>query len=222
MPQTTTSSDRLTEYERAVCYYTIPQVAGPVTLGIIIVYGLCLLETIAALAYGAWFGDATWLTIGAWTFGGMILFGIIVFFVRALAQDLRIRYALAVARRSPPAYTGDDIPDPFADHLLLKKPLPAAEGLYAFTDDSGHIRYYVETRQKYRYWRIQQTPDEPYCDVMVLEGVRSFTFFPRGRARPSRLGVYRENRLIAEVSSRFGWTQSEIDRKSTRLNSSHT
>ena len=49
---TSAEKEHLNDFERAICYYTLPRVARPVTFGLIAAYVLCLAEAFAVFVYG--------------------------------------------------------------------------------------------------------------------------------------------------------------------------
>ncbi len=197
--------DRLSEYERVVCYHTLPRVAAPVTLSLVLVYGFCLLEAVLALAYGLTAHAQAWTTAGAWSLAGLVVFGMAAFFLRALLNDARERYLLAEARRMPECAPASGVPDPFAGHLLFKRPAEPKGELFACTSDGGAVRYSIEVRRPHRHWRVCTGVDIPVFDVLAFHGVRSFEMFP-GRSAPGRAEVYRDNVLLAEIQRRFSWS----------------
>ena len=73
--------DRLSDYERVVCYNTIPRVASPVTLSLVLVYGFCLLEAVLALAYGLAAHRHGWTVAGAASLAGLVVFGMVADFI---------------------------------------------------------------------------------------------------------------------------------------------
>ena len=62
----------MTPYERAVCYYTLPKVIHPITLGLIWVYALCVIEAVGAFSYGVYTGDMDWTMAGFYSFAGRV------------------------------------------------------------------------------------------------------------------------------------------------------
>ncbi len=199
--------DRLSGFERAVCYNTIPRVAAPVTLSLVFVYAFCLLEAVLALAYGLTARNQSWATAGAAALAVLVVFGMVAFFIRALVNDARQRFMLAEAHLTPEPSPVNDIPDPFAGHLLFKRPAEPTGDLFACTSDEGAMRYSVEVRRRHRHWRVCTGVDLPEFDVLAFHGVRSFEMFP-GRSAPYRAGVYRNNLLLAEIQRRFSWTEA--------------
>ncbi len=80
MSKSTSSEDRLTAYERAVCYYSLPRQKHPVTFVLIVAYGVCFLEALGALIYGCVSGAEVWRRWGTITLVASIIFGIAAFF----------------------------------------------------------------------------------------------------------------------------------------------
>lgn len=215
MSSSTPATPTITPYERAVCYYTLPKVIHPVTFGIIIVYALCVLEAIGAFAYGIYAKDMQWTTIGSYAFAGIVAFGLIVFFVRALLNDVRQRKALAEARSSPMHTPAEDVPDPFADHVLLKHPIHAQGTLFDCSSGDDSRRYIVEHRPNSREW-IARAPDgAELFTVRVLSGVSSFSFSMGGR--PKLLGVFKEGTEIARILRRGGLMETVTEITSETL-----
>ena len=90
--------EHLSDYERVVCYHTLPRTSHPLTLGLIVAYAVCLLEAVAAIGVGVYLEKPLWLRTGAACIVGLILFGIVVFTIRAFLSELRSRKALAAAQ----------------------------------------------------------------------------------------------------------------------------
>jgi len=54
-----TPPDTISDYERAVCYYTLPRVTSRVTLALVIAYAVCVFEALGALCIGVLFDNRT-------------------------------------------------------------------------------------------------------------------------------------------------------------------
>ena len=204
----------MTPYERAVCYYTLPKVIQPVTLGLIWVYALCVIEAVGALGYGLYTGDMDWTTGGAYAFAGIVTFGLIAFFVRALTNEVRQRKALAEARNSPMLTPAEDVPDPFAEHLLLQHPAHTQGSLFECTNGDEVIQYIIEHRPHSREWIVRTPSGAELFVVQVLRGVRSFSF---SMERPRLLGVFRQGKQVARIHRRGGFTDTRIEITSETL-----
>lgn len=208
------ASPPITPYERAVCYYTLPRVIHPVTLGLIWVYALCVLEAVGALAYGIYAGDMTWTTAGAYSFAGIVMFGVVAFFLRALVNDVRRRKALAEARNSPMLTPAEDLPDPFADHILLKHPAHAVGTLFNCANGNDETEYIVEHRPSSREWVVRAPNGTERFTVRVLRGVRSFSF---SMDRPRLMGIFHGEQELARIRRRGGLGQTTTEITSEAL-----
>ena len=70
--------EHLTDYERAICYYTLPKITHPVTFGLLAVYVVCIIEALGVLAYGATTHREGITRAGLLAVGGIVAFGVIV------------------------------------------------------------------------------------------------------------------------------------------------
>lgn len=188
------------EYERVVCYYTLPKMISPVTAGLIAAYALCVIESLAALAYGTYIQDRTWTLAGMYTLAGIIIFGMVAFTIRAWLTDWRIRMALAVARNAPDAAEEEDVPDPFEDHVLLSRPLRPAADRFPCLDQGGAISYHVEVKRYNAHWRVKDAHDTTLLDVRAVHG-------------PGQLRVYagKEHRASIERRMTLHGTVARVD-----------
>lgn len=202
--------ERLTEYERAVCYYTLPRVVHPLALGLMGVYTVCLFEAVGALVYGVVSEQDRIRTFGAGAMAAVVVMGVITFTLRALLNEVRQRWALEGARRLATAeartaandsetFPESEIPDPFAGHLLIRRPMPAPSDLYACTDNEGNVFYFVEPGAHGDAWRVKDAQEN---DVVRIELEARVTSFSMG-GLPSRLAVYRGSDEIAKTRRRF-------------------
>ncbi len=186
----------ITDYERAVCYYTLPKVTSPLTYGLLIAYAICVLEAIAALVYGLVTNNETWTIAGAAALGGIVVFGMIAFTVRALLNDLHRRAALAAAKSVPDSTETDDIPDPFAGHVLLQRPINIGADVFACVTKTDTIAYYVEVKRYNKHWRVSSAQDEFLFEVVVEQDLLRPRVFG---GPPMRLGVFADNKKIAAI-----------------------
>lgn len=198
----------ITPYERAVCYYTLPKVIHPITLGLIWMYALCVVEAVAAFAYGVYSGDMDWTTAGSYSFAGIVAFGVVVFFVRALLNDVRQRKALAEARNSPMLTPAEDVPDPFAEYVLLKHPAHAQGSLFECATGDDSLHYVVEHHPHSREWIVRAANGTELFRVKVLRGVRSFSF---SMDRPRLMAVVKGGQEIARIRRRGGLGASSTE-----------
>jgi len=206
--------DHLSDYERAVCYHTLPRTARPLTLGLIVAYAVCLLEAVTAIGVGVYLERPAWLQIGSICLVGLILFGIVVFTIRAFLNDLRARRALAATDGVPDAReSAQDFPDPFANHVLLHHPSHRRGTLFSLTDDHESSEYVVEVAPSHTGWRIREVDSGQEIRVGVEKGGRSFRF---GGVLPALAKVYRDGQEVAVLRRPFTLSDLEVEIHSTR------
>ena len=193
------SNESITAYERAICYYTLPKITSPVTYGLVAAYAVCLLEATGALLYGMTVDDPSWTTAGAIAVTGIVILGMIAFTVRAVLNDWRKRSALAAARNVPDANTTTDIPDPFAGHILIRRPAYPSTEVYACVTNAGTIEYYVEVRSEAKHWCVRTPQDQMIFEVLVEHNMLRLGIF---RINPMHAGVYADRKKIAAIVSR--------------------
>nr|AUN36980.1 hypothetical protein [uncultured bacterium] len=204
----------ITPYERAVCYYTLPKVVQPLTLGLIWIYALCVIEAIGAFSYGVYANDMDWTTAGAYSFAGIVAFGLVAFFFRAMMNEVRERKALAEARNSPMLTPAEDVPDPFADHVLLRHTAHAKGSLFECASGDDVIHYEVEHHPHTRTWVVRDAGKNELFTVRVLHGIGSFQFT---MDRPKLMEVSRAGQSIAKIRRRGGLKASSTEITSETL-----
>jgi len=196
-PDARLQEGHLTDYERAVCYHNLPRTANSLTMGLIVAYGICLAEALAAICVGVYFEKPEWLHIGAAAFVGLILFGMVAFTARAFLSELRARRVLAAAQGVPDAReSAQDFPDPFENHILLRHPSHARGTLYSLTDSHDTSGYEVETAPNHKWWNITDVQSGEVIRVTAAEGGKSFRI---GGVLPSRALVHRNGELMATL-----------------------
>lgn len=199
----------LSDYERAVCYHTLPRVRHPLTLGLILIYGICLVEAIAAIGIGVYFEQPWWLRIGSIALVILICFGLIVFTARAFINELHRIRALAAARGVPDAReSASDLPDPFEDHILLHHPSHTRGTLYSLSDNHNTDGYTVSTQSGHRTWTITDVTSNEALLVETIEHGKSFRF---GLNLPAVLRASRKGEEVARIYRRTSLNESKVD-----------
>jgi hypothetical protein len=204
MPEPALPEKGLTEYERAVCYYSLPRLVSPISYALIVAYGVCLFEAIAAMAVGIVIQDDDWLTLGAICTVAMVVFGVVVFTCRAFLNEFRRRRLLAEAHNAPKAARNlaEDVPDPFAEHILVQHPDATKGNLFNVTDAGSDHDHVVEMDPHHFKWVVRDPNGSERFQIRALSGLQSFSFGPNNL--PSRLGVFKGTREIARISNRWG------------------
>ena len=201
--------DHLSDYERAVCYHNLPRTTNSLTMGLIIAYGVCLAEAVAAVGVGVYLEKPDWLRFGAVAFVALILFGVVVFTVRAFLSELRARRLLAAAQGVPDAReSAQDFPDPFEFHILLRHPSHARGTLYSLTDNDDTSGYEVETAPNHKWWNVTDVESGEVVRVVAAEGGKSFRI---GGALPSHAEVYRSDTLVAHLRRPLTFGDLEVE-----------
>lgn len=199
-------SDRLTDFERAICYHTLPEVTHPVTLGLLLAYVIVLAEAVAFLIWGALQENISWAAAGITAVTAAIVLGIVAFTARSIVNEVRKRKALATAVGVPdPRLSDHDLmPDPFGHHLMLRRTRHARGRTVACTDRDGNLQYTVE-RSSRRQWRVYRGNSEPWLEMIVDRRAMSFTF--EQHRTPGHLKVMERGETIAEVQLRYSLTK---------------
>jgi len=200
--------EHLTDYERAICYYTIPKVTQPLTYGLIVMYTVCLLEAVFLLVYGLVKDNDLITKVGMWSLVGVVILGIVAFLARAFLNEVKQRKALAVAKGVPDAISNiDDLPDPFEDHILLRHPMHRRGDLFPCTDNSGTLVYFVESSLSSHWWKIRDQHDSEVLRVHVESTAGTFLL---SGTFPARLAVYEGSEVIARLTRRFSFSAPAI------------
>ena len=207
-----TPFEHLTDYERAVCYYALPRTSHPLTTGLIAAYAVCLLEAIALTGYGLYTGRDNLTTWGLIAMLALVVFGLLAFFLRALLGEVRRRRLLAATRNVPDAPEAAEDPDPFAGHILLRRPRYVGGQLFALTSDDSTIQYFIDSGPNGRWWNVRNEHDEEVCRVRGEGGALSFAL---GGSAPSRLSVHRGEALLGTVQRRFSLGATVVDLRGT-------
>ena len=202
MTRTDQAPERLTDFERAVCYYSLPNTLNTVTAGLVFIYALVLLEALGALIYGLLDESPAYTQGGAWSFGVMVVFGLVVFTARSLISEVRRRRTLAIARAMPNAEAWDDsIPDPFARHILLRGPAGRTNEAMTFTDNDGALRYTVEHETPGVWYTVKNAEGIEHLRIYIRKNASSFSFLEDDT--PSQADVYIGAELVGSIQRTF-------------------
>ncbi len=198
-------AERLSDYERAICYYTLPRITHPVTLGLLLAYAFVLLEAVLFLAWGAWMESISWTMAGVVAVSAAVVLGIVAFTVRSILNEVRKRKALATAEGVPdPRLSDHDLmPDPFGHHVLLRRPRNARGTRFECTDREGAVQYTVE-RPTPRTWRVERA-DAPPLDMVADQ--RALSFMLEHHRAPAHVRVEEAGAPVAEIQLRYSLTK---------------
>jgi hypothetical protein len=205
----TKADEHLSDYERAVCYHTLPRVNHPLTLGLIVVYGVCLLEALGAIAIGYYLERPWWLKLGGISLIALIFFGLIVFTIRAFLNELRRRQALAATHGVPDAReSAHDLPDPFEDHVLLHHPSHTRGLRFSLSDNRDTSGYEVKAAPHHASWTITDLVSQSELRVDTVKQGLSFRF---GLNLPSLLKATRDGQEVARIRRFISLNETKVD-----------
>ncbi len=201
--------ERLTEYERAVCYSTIPRLTHPLTFGLIVVYGLILLATFLLMAYGLNTEHAFWERWGPIAFGVAVAAGLAGFMARAIVGQVHERSALVEAEAMPNVESSsDELPNPFEGHVLLRYPMHHEGDRVEITDNRGRTVYVVVRQHGGLRWELLGPTGETVLTIESPRRERSFAF---SAGVPGYLLVRRADEQTAELKRRFSFGASVVE-----------
>ena len=201
--------ERLTEYERAICYSTIPRVTHPLTLGLIIAYGFIVLASLLLMAYGISTKHPVWERWGAVVFGLTVFVGVAGFLARAVVNQVHERAALSEAEALPNVDSGfHELPDPFAGHVLLRYSRHHEGDTVEITDNKGRTVYVAVRSHGDRRWELLEPSGITLFTVEAPKGQRSFAL---ETGVPRHLIVTRGDQKTAELKRRFNFGTATVD-----------
>lgn len=200
---------RLTDFERALCYYSIPRVTSPLSLALIGVYVVCVLEAVGALAYGLLTDQAIWTQAGVIGLAGIVVFGIAAFFVRAVLNRVQEQRVTALAEGVPDASDEDDsVPNPFADHVLLSYGWRDKGRDLEIVDEQGALRYYAHRHAGENRWVIAAADGSETFQAAYSDRPMSFSL---GKGFPRELTILADGEPAARLAQRFSWTVPRME-----------
>lgn len=195
------TNGHLSAFERAVCYYTLPKVTSSVTVGLIGAYLACFFEAVALLCYGVVAQDARYVKWGLVAVAGIVILGLVAFTGRALLSEVKRRKTMRLAKTLPDvSEQATDLPDPFADHLLVRRPFGGKATTFACTDNAGNPLYSAASGKHGRQWVVTGPEGAEALRVRASKRPRSFSIWG---GMPSRLTVYAGPDEVARFRRRF-------------------
>ncbi len=201
--------ERLTEYERAICYSTIPSVTYPLTFGLIIGYGFIVLASLLLMVYGLNTEHAVWERWGPITFGLTVVVGVVGFLARAVVNQVHERAALSEAEALPNVESSfDELPDPFEGHVLLRCSRHHEGDTVEITDNRGRTAYVAVRSHGARHWELR---DPSGITLLTVEAPRDQHSFAFETGVPRHLIVTRGDQKTAELKRSFNFGTATVD-----------
>jgi hypothetical protein len=202
MTQATGHIDRITEYERAVCYYTLPRLTYPLTSGLIGIYFFVLIEAFVLLAYGFFTDAHDIMELGLYGAPFMVVLGIVVFTGRSLLNQYRTRKVLTEAANAPKVDLEDSevagIPSPFESHHLVQRLTEPDSDRFECRNATGNLLYTVTRKADFLV-----AEDEEGVEIMQVRIDRYSRSFSLSEAAPGRVSVLVDGEVIATLRRKF-------------------
>ncbi|MBI4557076.1 MAG: hypothetical protein HY706_05775 [Candidatus Hydrogenedentes bacterium] len=198
---TTPPQEHISDFERAVCYFTLPRTVSSVTPAIVIVFAVILLEALGALVYGVVQQNPVWMKAGTGALAATVVFGLATFMIRGLLNEVRRNRALLEAQKLPEAQAPpQDLPDPFAGHTLLRRARNAGRDAFVCTNNRGEVVYKVARVPYHKVLTLSDAQDKEILRAEIKGVKRSFLLL---EGLPSRLDVYVNDECVARIKGRF-------------------
>jgi len=192
--------DFLSDYERAVCYFTLPKLVYHISPISIFFYFICVLFAFTLTFWGLVLGNSQLSYIGTFTLIVITLLGFIMFTGRALVSEFRWRKCLAEAHSST-TEESLDLPDPFENHELYL--IPSKEKgnvLFPCVNRAGEIQYFIE--EKKQGWIVKDSLEKEICIIKAKRNWFSISFTSRA---PKTISVFKDNKKIATIKPKFSF-----------------
>ena len=207
------ADDYLTDYERAIFYYSLPRLRTPFPIGVTIVYGVVMALAAATLVYGVATGEPDWLRAGGIGLGFGVVVGGGAFVLRDFMNQVRERAALKSAKGIPDADSQfDDIPDPFGEHVLLRYPTRHSGNRLSVENNKGEELYVSELESGGAALKFSDADGTPLFEATLGSSSQSFA---SDRGSPRRIVFGENGEKTGEMRRRssLGPSAVEIERQ---------
>ncbi|MGC8847174.1 MAG: hypothetical protein ACP5QY_15140, partial [Candidatus Hydrogenedens sp.] len=155
--------DFLSDYERAVCYFTLPKLVYHISPISIFIYFICVIFAFSLTFWGLILENQQLSYLGTFILIIVTLSGFILFTGRTLISEFRWRKCLAEAHGSA-SEESLDLPDPFENHELYLIPVKERESmLFPCVNRAGEIQYFVE--KKNQGWLVKDALGNEICRI---------------------------------------------------------
>ncbi len=192
--------DFLSDYERAVCYFTLPKLVYQINPVSLFIYSVFVIFSFALTFWGLLLGIQKLSYAGTIALVVITLLGFILFTVKSLVGELRWRKCLAEAHGSTKEETLD-FPDPFEKHELYLISLKEKGGaLSSCVNRAGEIQYFIEAKN--HGWLVKDALEKEICTIFIKRSWFSISFTYK---KPSVLDVYQNEKKIACIKPRFSF-----------------
>lgn len=195
--------ETLSDFERAIAYFTLPGIRRPIPAWVYAVFTVALIASLVAFVWGLRTDGGALEMIAGIALGIVIVAGMAVFFGHAIRIEIQEREALASAHEMPNAESDFDAAlDPFAKHVLLARPWRRGRDEIPVRDRKGGLVKTLNVDASRSGWTLLGADGAEEFRIRVHDGGVSFSV-DSGTARGADAVVQDEVR--ATVKRRWTW-----------------
>jgi len=203
------TKEHLSDYERAIFYYTMPKITIPFPVGMVVIYVLMLFLALASLVYGVATEQMDWIRSGTIGICFAAIVGMGAFLLRDFINQVRSKSALASAKNVPDADSKfEDIPDPFKEHVLLRNPIRHDEKTMPLKNNKNITLYTASLEEHGRILSMKDESGAELFQASLDKHTHSFSFEGGGA---SQVSVKKGDKEIAEVIRHSSIRLLEVD-----------
>ncbi|GEM_PF-1226733 len=192
--------DFITDYERAMCYFTFPKISYIISPGVVFLYTLLIILSFSILFVGIAYDNLTIANLGGILAIIVAAGGVLVLVGRTVVYEYRWRKYLEGANNIP-QQIASELPDPFQNHTLICISVETRDSnLFPCIDRSGEVIFFVEEVEKDRKWIIKSPQD---IEIAKIEGKSSLFTFVISYKLPLKLRVYEGENLSYLVKPKW-------------------
>lgn len=192
--------DFITDYERAMCYFTLPRISYIISPGVVFLYALFLILSFSILFIGIAYNSPLIANIGGISAIIVAVMGALILIVRAIINEYKWRRCLEEANNIP-QQVASELPDPFHNNTLICIPLEKRDNtLFPCVDRAGEILYFIDEAMKNRKWIIK-TPQD--IEIAKIEGKANLFTFVISYKLPLVLRIYENEKLSYIVKPKW-------------------
>ncbi len=192
--------DFITDYERAMCYFTLPKISYIISPGIVFLYALFLILSFSILFIGIAYNSPLIANMGGLSAIIVAVIVALILITRAIINEYRWRRCLEEANNIP-QQLASELPDPFQNNTLVCIPLEKRENaLFPCVDRTGEILYFIDELIKNRKW-VVKTPQD--IEIARIEGKANLFSFVISYKLPLVLRIYENEKLSYIVEPKW-------------------
>lgn len=195
--------ETLSDFERAIAYFTLPGIRRPISAWVYAVFAVAIIASLVAFVWGLRTDGGTLELVSGIALGIVIVVGMAVFLGHAIRIEIQERAALASAHEMPNAESGfDDALDPFAAHVLLARPWRRGRKEIAIRDRKGALAKTLRIDEAAPGWTVLNTDGHEEFRIRVHGGGVSFSV---DSGTPRGADALVQDEVRATVTRRWTW-----------------